>query len=617
VLDNTPNGAGVYSQAADFLAALFRDAPDDQYLEYRIFRKGGKVVQLYTPIAELRENGFGSTLPLESDGKENVYYGVSPRTRHEGTGKAVDTAVAVWFDETTRSAPDLPRFSWFEETSPNKVQGGYFLDRPTNGPKELRRVELLSQRLGQAVGGDTVWDRPRVLRLPSFLNVKPEHPEHPRAFLLEFNPDLRYSLAELERLLPPLAANEQEYTYKEHSGPFDPHSGTPLASGDQERLAAFLQDLGLQRVSDGRYAGACPFPHQDGPSTSESNFYCSPISGFWHCFGSLHVGNKNGGVDPLRLLGFELAPEDDWQRLLVNAFGSDWLGGKEPEPFKKAKKPDVLDVVYKPKPITRSKTFGKKRRVKGGQRWEDAEGLFPFNPRMKPLVRASVLWNEADGRVELADLICTTWRHPTNAQFHRRKIYYHGLPRLRKADVYRYRIPIDDWSPTVHGSLKKRLNRAEADFLWVDNALDRGYYIYLSSVQLPGWELVPDVEAVLVDALKGIAPPEYKKGVEDNSKFRPIGGSRSWCGGFKKPLEEDAGRYELVAQAEREVDKIQVEAELHAEGIRYEETDPKWNRSQFGKGLSFAMPSKEAAIDLTVGWGVGYEPIASSLEVPA
>ena len=50
-LDNTPKANGVYTPAADFLAARFRGAPDNQLLEYRIFREGGKVVQLYTPIA--------------------------------------------------------------------------------------------------------------------------------------------------------------------------------------------------------------------------------------------------------------------------------------------------------------------------------------------------------------------------------------------------------------------------------------------------------------------------------------------------------------------------------------------------------------------------------------
>ena len=219
-LDNTPKASSVYTQAADLLAALFRNAPDAQLLGLRIITRDGPVVdQQYHRIGGLKANGFDTAIPTHYDGGANLYLGVVTRTRREGTGDAAGAAPAIWFDEFTRPAPDLPPLSWIVETPPGKHQGGYFLAEPIN---DLRRVELLNQRLGLAVGGDTVWDRARILRLPGFLNVKKEHPEHPRAFLLELNPDLRYSLEELEAALPPLAAGEQEYTYKEHTGPFPP-----------------------------------------------------------------------------------------------------------------------------------------------------------------------------------------------------------------------------------------------------------------------------------------------------------------------------------------------------------------------------------------------------------
>ena len=76
---------------------------------------------------------------------------------------------------------------------PNKVHGGYFLEQPT---ADLNRVERLNKRLGAAVGGDNVWNRGRILRLPGFINVKYEN--QPRVFLLEFHPELRYSLDQLD-----------------------------------------------------------------------------------------------------------------------------------------------------------------------------------------------------------------------------------------------------------------------------------------------------------------------------------------------------------------------------------------------------------------------------------
>lgn len=193
---------------ADLFTALSRDAPDEHYLHIRVIAPGGSVIdQQYHIIGELKANGFEIALPAKYDGQANVYYGVATRTRKEGTGAAAGSVGVIYCDEITKSAPDIPPFSYMVETSAGKVQAYYLLDVPTT---DLRCAELLSQRLGQAVGGDTVWDRARILRVPGFLNVKLEHPEHPRAYLLERNPDLRYSLEELESVLPALPAGDQD-----------------------------------------------------------------------------------------------------------------------------------------------------------------------------------------------------------------------------------------------------------------------------------------------------------------------------------------------------------------------------------------------------------------------
>lgn len=172
---------------ADLFTALSRDAPDEHYLHIRVIAPGGSVIdQQYHLIGELKANGFEIALPAKYDGQANVYYGVATRTRKEGTGAAAGSVGVIYCDEITKSAPDIPPFSYMVETSAGKVQAYYLLDVPAT---DLRCADLLCQRLGQAVGGDTVWDRARILRVPGFLNVKLEHPEHPRAYLLERNPD--------------------------------------------------------------------------------------------------------------------------------------------------------------------------------------------------------------------------------------------------------------------------------------------------------------------------------------------------------------------------------------------------------------------------------------------
>jgi hypothetical protein len=298
----------ILEDAVPFLEALLTGVPGNQFLEIRTIAKGGASRKRFHAIDTLREQGIATALPLYLDGKENIYYGVAPRYERreaktdDDRGDAVSLATAVWFDEIKKPPPDLPPFSWMVETSFNKVQGGYFLTAPT---ADLERVERLNKRLGAAVGGDNVWNRGRILRLPGFINAKYEGQQ--RSYLVEFHPERRYTLEELERLLPPLPARDDaDVRDRTYDGPFNPHHGDPLPDDVKERFLDYLKGLGLTRNADGRYRGPCPFPHENGPSDGEASFYISPISGTWHCFGSSHEGARSGGVQAFRPLGFRV-----------------------------------------------------------------------------------------------------------------------------------------------------------------------------------------------------------------------------------------------------------------------------------------------------------------------
>lgn len=171
------------------------------------------------------------------------------------------------------------------ETSIGKVQAGYLLKEPT---ADLDRLEHLNQRLGVAVGGDNVWNRGRILRLPGFINTN--HPGEQRAHLLEFHPDLRYSLDELDQRLPQLPQEEVDcipaLAGKQYKpGTFDPHWPRPLPLVAQDQLANFFIGLNLRRRPDGRFGGPCPMPHQnDAACDCDQAFYASPVSGSWSCF---------------------------------------------------------------------------------------------------------------------------------------------------------------------------------------------------------------------------------------------------------------------------------------------------------------------------------------------
>lgn len=138
-------------QAVPFLMALLSRANPDYYLEIRVIPRQGRPYQYYHLIRNLFLKGMVAALPFHLDGKANIYYGICPRVRRQGTADAVSEAVAVWFDEITRPPPDLPPFSWLVETSVGKVQGGYFLREATS---DLERVERLCGHLAVALGGD-------------------------------------------------------------------------------------------------------------------------------------------------------------------------------------------------------------------------------------------------------------------------------------------------------------------------------------------------------------------------------------------------------------------------------------------------------------------------------
>lgn len=279
----------VEAQGAPFLEALLRPATPDSYLEIRPLPDERNRHRSWHRVRDLRNTGFEAVLPFHLDGKSNIYYGVCPRVRQGGTGADVSQATAIWFDEISRPPPDLPGFSWMVETSPGKVQGGYFLKESS---RNLDRVERLCQRLRAAVGGDPVWNRDRILRLPGFMNVK--HKGAPRSWLVEFEPNLRYGLEDLERVIPALPPGESPQQAHTGTGLFSPHRGEPLPPEDQRRLLELFAKLGLKRRADGRYSGACPFPHAKGACDCDSAFYASPVTGAWWCFCSTHIGPRVG-----------------------------------------------------------------------------------------------------------------------------------------------------------------------------------------------------------------------------------------------------------------------------------------------------------------------------------
>ena len=241
-----------------------------------------------------------------------------------------------------------------------------------------------------------------------------------------------------------------------------------------------------------------------------------------------------------------------------------------------------------------------KDRGKRPSLWAEAKTIFRLPTHVKPRMKGFILWSDRDSGAIAVDWYSNTWRNPVNAQFKRQKLFFNILPRINGPRIYRLRVPIDDWDHTVHERIKRRIQRAiqgseteNQGWVWFDNALDRGYYVYLTSVpSLPGFELVDDVKPVLIDALKSIHPPDRGEG---EGRFRPYGGSKNWVGKGEETGEEDADRWEIIAVANSATDFIGVEVECVVSGVETEFQPPYW-RAQPYEGLAMRHRSKEAAV---------------------
>ena len=221
-------------------------------------------------------------------------------------------------------------------------------------------------------------------------------------------------------------------------------------------------------------------------------------------------------------------------------------------------------------------------------------------------MKGYLLWSERARKGLAVDLFSNTWRNQANAQFKRQKLYYNILPRINGPRIYQCRVPVDDWDSKVHRRLSRAIQRATREdhgWLWIDNSLNRGYFLYLTNAPgLAGFEPVGDARPILIDALKSIHPPERD---EQGGRFHPYGGSQNWVGKAEDAGEEDAGRWEIIAVAQGPTDFVGVEVECVVSGIETEYQPPYW-RGQPYQGLAMRHRSKESFVAFAQGFPEKY-----------
>lgn len=220
--------------------------------------------------------------------------------------------------------------------------------------------------------------------------------------------------------------------------------------------------------------------------------------------------------------------------------------------------------------------------------WDECVARFRPPTWVRPSMVSRALWSDKHNAGVIVDRYSNTWLNPANAAFKKATILFNMLPRLRGREVFRLRVPVDDWDSAKHEAVCKRIQRAMEDgqgWTAFNNMLDRGYVMYLTDApNLKGFEAVADIEAVLVDALKAIHPPDRTKCGEGDGNFHPYWGSTNWKKKVESTNEIDKDRWETFAMSEKATDFRMIEAEALVAGIAPSFEPPYW-RNQIGHGL--------------------------------
>ena len=197
----------------DFLGAILGSQLwPKEYCELRCIRNG-EVKQSFYQRDELDELS-GRALTFDAAGWD-AYFGVLPRLRP--SGKAEDCAIStgvLWADVDAkhldgRKISTLLALGQSSITpsivvdSGNGVHAYWLLDHIA----PFDKASEVMKGLAKAIGGDSVHDAPRVLRLPGTHNHKTDPPHEVR--LLRFEPDRRVRFADFsDYLSPPKPARE-------------------------------------------------------------------------------------------------------------------------------------------------------------------------------------------------------------------------------------------------------------------------------------------------------------------------------------------------------------------------------------------------------------------------
>jgi len=274
-MQTSPIGHDVFA-ASHLARAIIAKAADSHFFERRLVSPTGYVHQVFRDFETLRENPelwHTEIFPTSLNGRGEVYFSIATRTRRAGTADAVGVGLAIWADmddEDAQHAFPIPPSAVVQTSPPrHKYHLYWFLDKPTPNMELLLRINRSIPNADL-----NAIDKARVLRAPGYSNLKYDSP--PTATLLRLDADRRYSIDELAKAFPPVAAELKRYT---RAYGILPPTWLTLV---YDAIVDSLERDGFrprQRGTDGAVMALCPL-HED----TNQSLSLHPTRGFY-CFG--------------------------------------------------------------------------------------------------------------------------------------------------------------------------------------------------------------------------------------------------------------------------------------------------------------------------------------------
>ncbi len=253
-MSNPPKLESVQASISDatlYLQTLFERSPHDLFLEIRPVPTGLlKPDERFFRLRQLQRAGFDQAVPVQLDGKADIYFGIVPRIESGHGGDAnTNHFDRVWADYDCDQPvcwPMAPSVEWASspETNPEKRQAVWYLARTVT----RNECVTFNRRMVLGIGADpSSVNAERILRLSGFINMK--YPSRPRAIIIRITGNL-YSPEEMDAVLPSNSmGHEPEATMV---GKFDSHAGgDDISQVVKDELTAELRRRGACQQYDG------------------------------------------------------------------------------------------------------------------------------------------------------------------------------------------------------------------------------------------------------------------------------------------------------------------------------------------------------------------------------